>query len=381
MVTLSAFFSITLSMLIIWRSSDGFEVASEYLGRNLTDGVRGATINAVGSSMPELFTTLFSLILLGEVDNFAFGIGTTAGSAIFNSMIIPAVAILAVIGYGIAKKVNVSRKVILRDGIGLIIAELILIYMISGNHLTWVHGLALMLTYVVYVVYMFSTMKKIDGTRAFKESQETDKVQIGARKRSILKAFILLDFKDVFVREKINVVNAWILLLFSMLVIGLACIVLIHSCELLSEELGIAPYFIAVVLASAATSVPDTILSYRDAVAGQYDDAVANALGSNIFDICFALGFPLFAFTLFNGPIIMTPETVANVAELQASLVILTIIAFAIYYFNNGLKQIHAILLLGLYVLFIGFIFAKAYAYDWATQLGQTIASWIPSAL
>lgn len=381
MVTLSAFFSITLSMLIIWRSSDGFEVASEYLGRNLTDGVRGATINAVGSSMPELFTTLFSLILLGEVDNFAFGIGTTAGSAIFNSMIIPAVAILAVIGYGMAKKVNVSRKVILRDGIGLIIAELILIYMISGNHLTWVHGLALMLTYVFYVVYMFSTMKKIDGTRAFKESQETDKVQSGARKRSILKAFILLDFKDVFVREKINVVNAWILLLFSMLVIGLACIVLIHSCELLSEELGIAPYFIAVVLASAATSVPDTILSYRDAVAGQYDDAVANALGSNIFDICFALGFPLFAFTLFNGPIIMTQETVANVAELQASLVILTIIAFAIYYFNNGLKQIHAILLLVLYVLFIGFIFAKAYAYDWATQLGQTIASWIPSAL
>lgn len=381
MVTLSAFFSITLSMLIIWRSSDGFEVASEYLGRNLTDGVRGATINAVGSSMPELFTTLFSLILLGEVDNFAFGIGTTAGSAIFNSMIIPAVAILAVIGYGMAKKVNVSRKVILRDGIGLIIAELILIYMISGNHLTWVHGLALMLTYVVYVVYMFSTMKKIDGTRAFKESQETDKVQSGARKRSILKAFILLDFKDVFVREKINVVNAWILLLFSMLVIGLACIVLIHSCELLSEELGIAPYFIAVVLASAATSVPDTILSYRDAVAGQYDDAVANALGSNIFDICFALGFPLFAFTLFNGPIIMTQETVANIAELQASLVILTIIAFAIYYFNNGLKQIHAILLLVLYVLFIGFIFAKAYAYDWATQLGQTIASWIPSAL
>ena len=53
-------------------------------------------------------------------------------------MIIPAVAILAVLGYGIAQKVNVSKKVILRDGIGLIIAELILIYMVSGNHLTWV---------------------------------------------------------------------------------------------------------------------------------------------------------------------------------------------------------------------------------------------------
>lgn len=381
MVTLSALFAITLAMLIIWRSSDGFEVASGYLGRNLTDGVRGATINAVGSSIPELFTTLFSLMLLGEVDNFAFGIGTTAGSAIFNGMIIPAVAILAVIGYGIAKKVNVSKKVILRDGIGLIIAELILIYMISGNYLTWVHGLVLMLTYVVYVAYMFTTMNKAEESTAVEQSQEVEEEHLTEKKQSILKAFILLDFEDVFVRKKINTFNAWMLLLFSMLVIGLACIVLIHSCELLSEELGIAPYFIAVVLASAATSVPDTILSYRDAVAGEYDDAVANALGSNIFDICFALGFPLFAFTLFNGPIVMTPETVANVAELQASLVILTIIAFLIYYFNNGLKQLHAYLLLGLYLLFIGFIFAKAYEYEWAIQLGQTIASWIPSAL
>ncbi|MEL0301183.1 MAG: sodium:calcium antiporter, partial [Flavobacteriaceae bacterium] len=364
MVTLSALFAITLAMLIIWRSSDGFEVASGYLGRNLTDGVRGATINAVGSSIPELFTTLFSLMLLGEVDNFAFGIGTTAGSAIFNGMIIPAVAILAVIGYGIAKKVNVSKKVILRDGIGLIIAELILIYMISGNYLTWVHGLVLMLTYVVYVAYMFTTMNKAEESTAVEQSQEVEEEHLTEKKQSILKAFILLDFEDVFVRKKINTFNAWMLLLFSMLVIGLACIVLIHSCELLSEELGIAPYFIAVVLASAATSVPDTILSYRDAVAGEYDDAVANALGSNIFDICFALGFPLFAFTLFNGPIIMTPETVANVAELQASLVILTIIAFLIYYFNNGLKQLHAYLLLGLYLLFIGFIFAKAYEYE-----------------
>ena len=368
-------------MFIIWRSSDGFEVASGYLGRNLTDGVRGATINAVGSSIPELFTTLFSLMLLGEVDNFAFGIGTTAGSAIFNGMIIPAMAILAVIGYVVAKKVQVSKKVILRDGIGLIIAELILIYMISGNYLTWLHGLVLMLTYVVYVAYMFTTMKKAEETTVVEEIPEKEAEQRAAKKQSILQAFILLDFEDVFVRKKINTLNAWILLLFSMLVIGLACIVLIHSCELLSEELGIAPYFIAVVLASAATSVPDTILSYRDAVMGQYDDAVANALGSNIFDICFALGFPLFAFTLFNGPIIMTPETVANVAELQASLVILTIIAFLIYYFNNGLKQIHAFLLLGLYILFIAFIFAKAYDYEWAIQLGQTIASWIPSAL
>ena len=103
--------------IIIWRASDGFEAASEYLGRNLKDGVRGATINAIGSSMPELFTTFWFLFVLHDKDGFASGIGTTAGSAIFNGMIIPAIVILAVIGYGLAKRVTVSKKVIAQPAI------------------------------------------------------------------------------------------------------------------------------------------------------------------------------------------------------------------------------------------------------------------------
>jgi cation:H+ antiporter len=195
---------------------------------------------------------------------------------------------------------------------------------------------------------------------------------------SVYVALLNLDFEQVFVRKSINTLNAWALLIFSMLIIGGACILLIHSCELLAGELGIAPYFVAVVLAAAATSVPDTILSYRDAVAGKYDDAVANALGSNIFDICFALGFPLFVFTLFNGPISMASETLANVAELQISLLILTVLAFVIYYFNRGLTKLHAYLLLGLYLIFIAFILSKAYALAWAIEVGQLLSSIFP---
>ena len=51
-------------------------------------------------------------------------------------------------------------------------------------------------------------------------------------------------------------------------IIGSACILLIHACETLAEGMGIAPYFIAVILAASATSLPDTILSYRDALKG-----------------------------------------------------------------------------------------------------------------
>ena len=74
-----------------------------------------------------------------------------------------------------------------------------------------------------------------------------------------------------------------------------------YTIPILGEFYGldIPILFVAVILASAATSVPDTVISVRDAKQGNYNDAISNALGSNIFDICFALGLPLFLFCIF----------------------------------------------------------------------------------
>ena len=366
---------IIVCCVVIWRASDDFENASVYLGRNLSDGVRGATINAIGSSMPELFTTIFFFVYFlymkgdaAEANNgFAGGIGTTAGSAIFNGMIIPAVVILAVIGFGLAKQVTVSKKVILRDGLSLIVAEFILILLISGSKLYWWHGLILMLTYAAYVILTFSTMSKnVDDD----EDDEEEYYENDSDKSAIYN-LLTLNLSAVFVKDKINNSNGWLLLIMSMVIIGVACFFLVQGCEYTGLALGIDTYFVAVVLASAATSVPDTILSYRDALNGEYDDAVANALGSNIFDVCFALGLPLFVFALIQGGIEMSPETVDNVTELRVLLLGMTIVAFFIYYIGNSMGRIKAFLLLGMYIAFTIYILASAYKYDWAVQMGE----------
>jgi cation:H+ antiporter len=125
-------------------------------------------------------------------------------------------------------------------------------------------------------------------------------------------------------------------------------------------------YFVSVVLASAATSVPDTIISWKDAMKGNYDDAVAIALGSNIFDICFALGFPLFLFTLIYGPITMSPETLENVGQLRVLLLIITIVAFFIYLVPKAIKKSHGYFLITLYVLFVIYIVLKGMNSDLA---------------
>ena len=370
---LISIFLIILSCLIIWRASDGFEVASEYLGRNLSEGVRGATINAIGSSLPELFTTLFFLFILKDRDGFAGGIGTTAGSAIFNGMIIPAVVILIVVLKGVSKSINVSRKVLLRDGIALLLCELILIFSISGDSLNWTHGLFLMGLYIIYSSYMLLSMKG-SSLEEFEDDEDNEDDESGNR-RNLFVNLITIDLEPIFIKDSIKSNKAWLLLVASTIVISSSCFLLVKSCEWLGESLGIPVYFIAVVLASAATSVPDTILSMKDAKKGNFDDAVSNALGSNIFDVCFALGFPLFLFTIINGPIEMSPATIVNISELRILLFLLTFIAFFIYISKKSLGLLQAIMLLTIYIAFTVFIFGKSIDAEYALWISKGLQS------
>tara|TARA_Y100000766_G_scaffold220537_1_gene192579 strand:- start:633 stop:1778 length:1146 start_codon:yes stop_codon:yes gene_type:complete len=371
--------------LIIWRACYGFETSSQYLGRNLSDGVRGATINAISSSVPELFTTAFFLIYLKDTDGFSGGIGTTAGSAIFNGMVIPALVILTVIYFIGKKNIEVSKKIILRDGISLIIAELILILIISGNELNWWHGAILMLTYFVYLFYMLFKMDRtgneINNMKKYDDNKDEEEV---IREKNIINSIIKIDLEEIIIGKKeINNYNASILLFISTLIIGTSCLLLVYACEIIGADkytipilgefygLDIPILFVAVILASAATSVPDTVISVRDAKQGNYNDAISNALGSNIFDICFALGLPLFLFCIFYGPINMNPDTIKFSSELRILLLILTIASFMIFYFGKTMGKFKAFLLLIIYGLFTVYIVSLSSGFSWAILISD----------
>lgn len=366
--------------------------ASEYVGRNLSEGVRGATINAIASSMPEVFTSFFFLFVMMDASGFSGGIGTTAGSAIFNSMVIPAVSIIAVISMGLVNRIEVSRKVLLRDGISLIIAEFIFLVLISGDALYWYHGLLLMLVYVGYIVYMFSSMSKKEKEE-FLEEGEIDEDEFEDEDREhkpLFLGIITLDLERIFIgKGKIDDSKAWTLLIVSTLAIAAVCYWLVVACEWLGEEryhvpylgefegLGIPIMFVALILASAASSFPDTIISIKDAQKGNYDDAISNALGSNIFDVCFALGFPLFVFALIEGPIMMPPEIIDLSSELRFLLLILTVLAVIIFTTGRFMGKGKAFILLSIYFLFVTYIVARGSD----NELAGSIADWLVSVV
>ena len=371
--------------------------ASEYVGRNLSEGVRGATINAIASSMPEVFTSLFFLFILQQDGvGFTGGIGTTAGSAIFNSMVIPAVSVLAVISMGLTKNIEVSRKVMLRDGVALVIAEFIFLILISGSTLYWYHGLILMLVYVVYIVYMFGTMSKKEREEMLDEDSviPDEEFEHEAPRSSLLKGILTFDLERVFIgKAKIGNTRAWALLIFSTLSIALVCYFLVLGCEWIGTGpgsgpgghdsyhffgyefvgLGIPVMFVALILASAASSFPDTIISMKDARKGNYDDAISNALGSNIFDVCFALGLPMMIFTLIHGPITMPDEIVRQSTELRFLLWLLTIVVVILFISGKYLGKRKAYLLLGMYGVFIVYVVGRGTKHP----VAQDIADWL----
>lgn len=413
---------ISFACLLIWRACDGFEVASKYIGRNLSEGVRGGTINAVASSVPELFTTLIALLVLSDQDGFSVGIGTTAGSALFNGMVIPALCIFGVVGTVVAGKrvmsVNVMPKVLLRDGLSLIFCEVMLLVCINGTSLHWWQGAILMGLYTAYLGYTLFSMKSnagsagADRNTGFVVADKEEAEPMGAAGRVFywLSLGPLLDLEGMFVKEKQReqmrngTWNGWPLLLASTAAIGFACLFLVHGCEwigadtyvLLGQEfsgLDMPTMFVAVIFASMATSVPDMVISIRDARDGDSDDAVANALGSNIFDICFALGFPLFLYTIFYGPITMSEEIANQSAELRILLLIFTIIGFFIYFVGkrvegaNGQQLIamgkgKAFSLLAIYTLFVAYIVGLGAGEEWANSISsglRVIAEMIPT--
>jgi cation:H+ antiporter len=365
---------VAISALIIAKACDGFEVAADYLGRNMSEGVKGASINAIGSSMPELFATFVFLFLFNETSGFAGGIGTTAGSAVFNSMIIPAVSILAAIRMFKISAIEVSKKVILRDGLMLIAAEFILIISI-GESLQWWHGMMLMLLYVGYSGYMFASMKANDGVEEANDDDEDDN-ESDLKSSGRFASFIKLDLEKAIIwNDTLDTKNSWALLSAATSVIAVACYILVYGCELFGHAMGIQGYFVAVILAAAASSVPDTILSVKDAKKGNYDDAVSNAIGSNIFDICFALGLPLFLYTLLYGPILMPKEMVEHISELRILLLFLTIGVFLIFYLGKAMGKKKAFLLLALYSFFTVYIVARAYDLTWLQPMAEVLHS------
>lgn len=361
--------AIVFASVVIMYACDGFDSAAQYLGRNMAPGVRGATINAIGSSLPELLTAFFLLFLYYERDGFGAAIATTAGSAIFNALVIPAICIFAVRYRGVivrgASKATaapekilsfeISKQSLIRDGVFLFIAQAALIWFLGGSKMTWWMGLTLIAIYGCYFFYL---------SRGFGANNRTDEdhgdgVDDDANNTpppSMLRAFLTFDFNTLlFGGKRFSNGSAWVVLTLAIGVIAFACWLLADAVIASADALGVPTYFTALVFAAAATSVPDTVLSVKDAMRGNYDDAMSNAVSSNTFDITVGLGLPLLLYALiYNTDVVVMSADETHV--LRIVLFGVTVVVFASLLLRKKITVSVAYLFSVIYISWMGYI-------------------------
>jgi sodium/potassium/calcium exchanger 3 len=84
----------------------------------------------------------------------------------------------------------------------------------------------------------------------------------------------------------------WPLFAASILWIALCTYLMVDATARIGEILRIPTYVMGLLFLAAGTSIPDAMGSIAVAKDGKGDMAIANALGSNIFDILLGLGLP-----------------------------------------------------------------------------------------
>ncbi|MEK6238488.1 MAG: hypothetical protein N2C14_27535 [Planctomycetales bacterium] len=383
--------------IVIWQVCDPFADAAQWVGTTLRipGSVRGATLDAVASSMPELFTGVFFVLLalwsaggadvdLAKVSGEGYGatIATCAGSAIYNMILIPAVCAL-VISYTRKERptIDIEAEVIARDGMWFVACEAVLLYFLWGNKLDAWMGVVFLVMYAVYVCHLVRDAKiyrkahhavrehlktvsgavsnqdviaslRADGVNATPAliDQIRDEPEGAGEEEDCDSAGVLFGFFDV----PLNAITATLVLVSATLLAAGACYFLVEATMGTAELLGVPIFFVAVILAAAASSVPDTFLSIGSAKRGDDSGAVSNAFGSNIFDICICLAVPMLICCLYTGQSIDLTH-VQGLWMLRIVLLTLTLITLAIMWHNRQLTRNKAFVLCGLYAIFVAF--------------------------
>ena len=371
MSMLISLFLLILSIHIMRRCSSSFDIAANYLTRGLGEGIKGPTINAVASSLPELLISSLFLFYFKDITGFSAGYGTIIGSSAFNIALIPVIS-FAFLYYkkGRKKVFEINKKIVKQDALFLLgsISILSLGFFIGINIYL---ASFLVLFYFTYINYVIKTRvaKKVDGSLFLKKFIKNHKLKlkdkiIHAESGNLISALFNFKLFRIFFRGKVNNFTSTLVVLISVCIIGASCYLLVLATENISHILEINLFFGAFLIAAIASSIPDTIFSVQDAKNNKFIDSFSNAFGSNIFDICIGIGLPVLVYTVIYGPINMNMpierigwlgDYILDGQLLLWSLIVLFIftILVSLVYYKSDLKVKSAVFIFLLYLLFI----------------------------
>jgi K+-dependent Na+/Ca+ exchanger-like protein len=250
----------------------------------LPSNVAGASLMAMGSSAPELAIALLALFNRGG-EHSDVGIGTIVGSAVFN--------ILVITGFSaIVRPTKITMRVVVRDIVVYVASIALLLVTFADGVITLFEAVAFLGLYAVYLIILFNWDAFAPGTEVdVVENLETGMHETRQNPNLLRRinhavtkgiGFLMGDARKAYIRT----------FLVSIALIGIISWFLVEYAVELANALNIPPVIIALTILAGGTSVPDLISSVVVSRQGRGEMAVANAIGSNVFDILVGLGLP-----------------------------------------------------------------------------------------
>lgn len=305
---------LVIGFIVLIKGADYFVDGASSIAKNLKvpDILIGLTIVAFGTSAPEAAVSI-KAVLTNSSD---IVIGNVVGSNILNILLILGVSSVII-------PLHVNKNTINKEIPFLIIVSILLSVLLlddyfgssERNMITRGDGIAILLTFIIFIDYLFGLAK-------------SEAVEAIEAKYPLKKAIIYA-------------------------VLGIVAIVLggnfvVDSASNIATRLGIGQRFIALTIVAFGTSLPELVTSILASRKGEQDLAIGNIIGSNIFNICFVIGFPAAAF----GNIIPNETSLLDLGV----MLLATILLFGLCKVKKQITRGGGILLLALFVVYYGYL-------------------------
>jgi cation:H+ antiporter len=273
----------------------------------------GLTIVSFGTSAPEFAVSVKSL-LSGSGD---IVLGNVIGSNILNILLI--IGVSSMVHFLNVKNATVKKELPITMLITLLFSTLLLDSIFDKNAVnsfTRGDGVAVILFFSIFIYYLISMMRN-------KTDEEEEYVEMKLSKAII---FTIIGIVSIVFGSNLVVNNAS----------GIAKI------------LGVSERMIALTIVALGTSLPELVTSVSATKKGEFDIAIGNVVGSNIFNIGIVIGVPVAIF----GTI---PNVTINLIDVIV-MIVAAVLLFLFSFKDRKITRVEGIIFLIIFVAYYSYV-------------------------
>lgn len=245
--------------LLVW-SADRFTDGAAAIARNfgIPPLIVGLTIVAMGSSAPEVIVSI-DAALHGTP---GLAIGNAIGSNIANVGMVLGIA--AIVTPLLIQSATLKREIPVLFGV-MILAYVV---MLDGN-LNTIDGVILLGSLASYITWL--TLSALNSRN----------------KNDLMLEEIIEELPEQMANWKATL---WVIV--GLLLLQISSRLLVTGATEIASWFGVSDFLIGVTIVAVGTSLPELAASITSVLKGEYELAIGNVIGSNIFNLLAVLGIP-----------------------------------------------------------------------------------------